>query len=360
MTAISKLNMTSFRNIAAGTVCPSSEVNLFYGENGSGKTSVLEAIQTLATGRSFRASKLDPLIKIGTEELTVYTELVNGQRAGFSKQARRTALVMLDNDRVKSWENLARALPTLVLDSSTFQLVDGGPKIRRSYLDWGVFHVEPSFIVSWRKLMRCLSHRNHLLKSKAVDREELQAWTAEFSSRSVEVDHHRRLYLESLLPYFQRVLTNLIPSLAPAIELVYQRGWDPDEELSMLLSRSVETDRRYGATQSGPHRAEISIKLNGIKASDLLSRGQAKLLVIALKIAQGQLLADDSGHQCTYLVDDLAAELDSGNRASVLALLIEQKAQIFITAVNKSDILDGIDSSSLPATFHVERGTITA
>jgi DNA replication and repair protein RecF len=359
MTAISKLNITSVRNIASCSVFPSPRVNLFFGENGSGKTSVLEAIQTLATGRSFRSSKLEPLIKIGTEELTVYAELVNGQRAGFSKKARGSAVVMLDNDRVKSWEYVARALPTLVLDASTFQLVDGGPKIRRSYLDWGVFHVEPTFIVSWRKLMRCLSHRNHLLKSKSIDREELHAWTAEFSSRSNEVDQHRQLYLEALLPYFQRVLTNLVPHMAAAIELVYHRGWDPNEELDLLLARSVETDRRYGATQSGPHRAEISIKLDGLRASDLLSRGQAKLLVIALKVAQGQLLANDSGHQCTYLVDDLASELDSKNRAIVLALLIEQKAQLFLTAVNKSDILEVIDSL-LPATFHVERGIITA
>ena len=333
---------------------------MLYGENGSGKTSVLEAIQALATGRSFRSSKLDAIVKIGTEELTVYAELINGQKVGFSKKPRRPAVVMLDNDRVKSWEAVARTLPTLVLDASTFQLVDGGPKIRRSYLDWGVFHVEPSFIVSWRKLMRCLSHRNHLLKKKIKDQDELAAWTAEFCAISLEVDRQRQSYLASLTPYFQRVLTTLIPDIADGIDLSYQTGWPVEEDLSSVLSNSLESDLRYGATQFGPHRAEISIRHNGTRAVDLLSRGQSKLLVIALKISQGQMLVDQSEHQCTYLVDDLAAELDSKNRAAVLALLIQQRAQLFLTAVNKNDLLDGIDSSLLPATFHVERGIITA
>jgi DNA replication and repair protein RecF len=189
--------------------------------------------------------------------------------------------------------------------------------------------------------------------------DELRAWTAEFSARSEEVDAYRRAYLGKLGPYFQQVLTTLIPGMANAIELVYQRGWDGEAELLSILARTQELDRKYGATQSGPHRAEIAIRHNGVRASELLSRGQAKLLVIALKISQGQLLANTSGYQCIYLADDLAAELDQKNRATVLSLLVSQKAQLFLTGVNKSDLLEGIDSSLLPATFHVERGTIT-
>ncbi len=359
MTAISKLNITAVRNIDSSSISPSASLNLFHGENGSGKTSVLEAIQTLATGRSFRASKLDPIIQLGAKELTVYAELTNGQKAAYSKSTRKPATVLLDSDRAKSWELVARALPTLVLDASTFQLVDGGPKIRRSYLDWGVFHVEPSFIGSWRNLMRTLTHRNLLLKQRSTNMEELAAWTKEFCVCSSEVDGHRQAYLEKLQPYFVRVLTTLIPSMAESIKLVYQRGWDTNQDLHSVLKLSIDNDRKYGATQFGPHRAEIAIRHDGIKAVELLSRGQAKLLVIALKISQGQMLADASGQQCIYLVDDLAAELDSSNRSAVLALLSSQQAQLFLTAVNKEDLLSVIDSSLLPATFHVERGIIT-
>jgi DNA replication and repair protein RecF len=360
MTGINRLNINAVRNIDSCTIDPSPSINLIHGENGSGKTSVLEAIQTLATGKSFRSSKLDTLVKIGCDELTVYAELIHGHRVGFSKKLKQPATIVLDGDKTKSWEHVARALPTLVLESSSFQLVDGGPKIRRSYLDWGVFHVEPNFIVCWRKLMRCLTHRNKLLKQRSVNEDELSAWSNEFCICAAEVDRLRSSYLAKLVPYFDEVLKKLVPETAGEFQLVYQRGWDVDEDLGLVLRRSHDLDRKYGATQSGPHRAEIAIRVDGVRAADLLSRGQSKLLVIALKISQGQFLADSSGHQCSYLVDDLAAELDLKNRGLVLSLLISQGAQLFLTAVNKADLLDGLDSSLLPATFHVERGIITS
>ncbi len=321
---------------------------------------MLETIHTLATGRSFRTPKLDSLIQLGKHELTVFAQLINGQKVGFSKQLRKPAQVVVDSDKVRSWELVARALPTLVLDASAFELVDGGPRIRRSYLDWGVFHVEPNFIGVWRQFMRCLGQRNHLLKTRSKKDEELEAWTVEFCSRADAIDLYRANYLEELLPYFSQVLDSLVPNLAPHLSLNYQRGWDSSENLAAVTDHSLASDFKYGATQHGPHRAEIALQFAGAKAAEVLSRGQSKLLVIALKVAQGMLLRKFTNRQCTYLVDDLASELDAKNRRLVLDLLISQECQLFLSAVSKYDLGEALDSSLHPATFHVERGIISA
>lgn len=360
MTAISSLSITSIRNIAASSIVLNPGVNLFHGENGSGKTSVLEAVYTLSTGRSFRTSKLDSLISHGKEESVVFAELQNGQRAGFSKHLRKSPELKLDNDRLTNWELVARSLPTLVLDTNSFQLIEGGPKIRRAFIDWGVFHVEPAFIGSWRRVKKCVAHRNLLLKSRRVDRQQLSAWNLEFVDCSNKVDEYRRQYLHDLAPYFQSTLEKLAPNLAHDFDLSYMRGWDEGEALIDVLDRTIESDSKYGVTQSGPHRAELQINIAGNKAVEVLSRGQLKVTVMSLKIAQGQLLSDKLDHSCNYLVDDLAAELDATHRESVLTQLIEQNGQVFLTAVEANDILPNLSNSANPTTFHVERGIIKA
>lgn len=358
MAAIKRLDITAVRNIETLSLDPVKGFNLFHGVNGSGKTSVLEAVHALATGRSFRSSRLDALVNQDSNNSVIFAEFGTGEKAGFSKSLRQTPEIKLNSNRLKNWEQIARLLPVLVLDSNAFQLVEGGPKARRAFMDWGVFHVEPKFVKSWRDVKKCIAQRNLLLKKRPIDRSLIGAWDNELCLCAEKVDIYRKAYIESYEPIFNSVYSDLAPETFDSLSLQYFRGWDKNKALAELLVENGEIDSRYGATQSGPHRAELVIKVGQEKAIDVFSRGQLKMLVMAMRIAQGKLLSLASNHICTYLVDDLAAELDTTNRSAVLEMLIDLNGQVFVTAVERHDIESCLPNEMPRATFHVERGTI--
>ncbi|MFT6293966.1 MAG: DNA replication and repair protein RecF [Glaciecola sp.] len=359
MTAISRLHVRAVRNIVDASIDPKAGFNLLYGSNGSGKTSILEAIHSLASGKSFRSGKLDLLVQHGSDKTLVFAELASGHKFGFSKSLKEPPQLKLDGDRVKNWESVALLLPLLVLDSNTFRLADGGPQVRRAFLDWGVFHVEPGFLANWRDVKRCIAQRNLLLRGRVFDSDQISAWDAHFARCSDYVDMSRKKYISLFFPLFTKIYSSLAPSLSEKLSFSYARGWDEGKHLEEVLVENQTLDFKYGATQAGPHRAEILLKFGKEKANDVLSRGQLKLLVIAMKIAQGELLNTLSSRRCSFLVDDLAAELDSTNRSKVLELLHAMQGQVFITAVERADIDTCLPDSASPTTFHVERGIIT-
>lgn len=359
MSEIRQLKITSVRNLQSAEIQASPTVNLLFGENGSGKTSFLEAIHLLASGRSFRSAKVDPLINHDAEAAVIYAELANGVQLGISKSRRQAHQLHFQGQVQRNWENVARQLPVQLLDSNSFLLLEGGPRSRRRFLDWGVFHVEPSFLENWRRSRKCLANRNHLLKQSRVDKQQIFAWDTELDEASSQIDRSRSNYLESLLPRFVQVYADLGGARADTLSIHYSRGWDSERPLAEVLAATVATDIRYGATQHGPHRAELDIRVGKNRAVDILSRGQQKVLVSALKLAQGDLLSRDLGQRCIYLVDDLPAELDQENRARVLDQLIGQGGQLFVTCVDESALQGSLSNVLEKTLFHVERGTIT-
>jgi DNA replication and repair protein RecF len=359
MSSISRLEITAVRNINVAKLEPGPSLNLLYGENGSGKTSVLEALHLLATGRSFRSAHTDQLINYAAKEAVVFAQLDNGHSAGMSRGKNERQQLKFDDQVQRNWDIVARALPVQVLDASSFLLLEGGPKARRRFLDWGVFHLEPTFVENWRRTRKCIANRNNLLKRANPDRSEISAWDRELSSAATLVDEARESYLTEFLPVFADIYKELAGDHPQDISLSYHRGWEKGKSLELALSQSISQDLRYKATQHGPHRADIDLKIGSRKALEVLSRGQQKILVSALKLAQGKLLSSVLGSHCIYLVDDLPSELDKANRASVLTKLIDLESQLFITCVELEAVTGVLPSGCEMATFHVERGTIT-
>lgn len=358
MSEITRLNITSIRNIQTVTIAPCPRINLFWGENGSGKTSILESIHLLATGRSFRSVRPQTLISEDSSEAIVYVELADGGRIGLSRRRRQPIKLKFQDQRQKNWENVARAIPVLVLDSNSFRLLESGPKVRRRFLDWGVFHVEPSFLAHWRTVNKCVANRNSLLRQSRLDKSQLEAWDTELIHAAIAVDMARTAYFTRLLPVFQNVYSTLGGEAIKKLTMRYDPGWDSALDFASVLSSGLEADLRYGATQNGPHRADIKVQIDKTPAVEFLSRGQQKILVSSLKIAQARILADATGRQSIYLVDDLPSELDKGNRLAVLKMLTQLGGQLFVTSIDLDAITIDVDQIE-KAVFHVERGTIT-
>lgn len=358
MSIIESLRINQVRNIAQLELDCHPQFTLIHGENGSGKTSILEAIHLLANGRSFRTSATESLINNDANEAVVFAQLAGGHRVGISRSRNDKKQLRLDESVQSNWDDVARLLPVLVLDASAFLLLEGGPRARRQFMDWGVFHVEPTFLTAWRRFRKSLANRNHLLKQPRPAFDQIQVWDKELITAAELVDQCRDQYLAALLPVFRSVYSDIAGERAMDLSITYYRGWDAEKSLAEVFVQSRDMDCKYRATQFGPQRADVTIKTGKHKALEVLSRGQQKLLVSALKIAQGQLLADSNGRHSVYLVDDLPAELDQGNRESVLATLAGLKSQLFVTCVDKDSFNSGQQKATEMASFHVERGKI--
>lgn len=355
-----RLNVTALRNLSAVTLSPSPRINILSGDNGSGKTSLLEAIYMLGLARSFRSSRLQPVIQYEQDALTIFGEFASasGSRClGVSRTRQGDFQIRIDGQTVRSAVQLAQALPLQLINPDSFRLLEGSPRIRRQFLDWGVFHVEPRFLQAWQRLQRALRQRNSWLRRGTIDAVAEAAWSRELSLASDEIDSYRRSYILALKPLFEATLAKLL--VLPDLALSYYRGWDKDRELSEVLSTSLVRDQQLGHTQAGPQRADLRLRVGAYNAVDVLSRGQQKLVVCALKIAQGYMVNQSRSGECVYLVDDLPSELDEHHRQSLCGLLEDLNCQVFITCVDDKILREGWQTDTPVAMFHVEHGQIS-
>jgi DNA replication and repair protein RecF len=234
----------------------------------------------------------------------------------------------------------------------TFRLLLGGPEERRRFLDWGVFHVEPSFAGLCQRYQRLLKQRNAGLRQPSTS--SLQAWENELALVGELINASRERYIAPLLPFVEALLHALLPGLSLTIR--FERGWQAGQSLEEALRASLRRDQGLGYTTKGPHRAELTFEQEEHNASQVLSRGQQKLLIIALQIAQSRHLASVIGKKCVYLIDDLAAELDAQNRNQLLTLLTSEGHQVFLTGVDVKGWQEQVcDRGQM---FHVEHGKV--
>ena len=352
--SITLLRANQVRNLSHVDIQPHSQLNIIHGENASGKTSLLEAIHLLSTARSFRTHRIQHVIQHDTDKLTVFARIQTGPHAhqlGIERSKRKTE-IRVDGQTIQQTSVLTRHLPLQLITPQVSSLLEQGPKLRRRFLDWGVFHVKHDYLANWRAFHRVLQQRNSALRQHLAN-SQITAWDKALVAAASEITQSRQAYLAGLLPILQAYSQTLIQQQP---ELGYQQGWPVEEPLDRLLVESLPRDRERGHTQYGPHRAELVFKFNGIPAQEVLSRGQTKLFISAMQLAQVSHLARETGVQCVIMVDDLAAELDRNKRSALLKLLLATQAQVFIT-VTEPNLLD-IDPAQGHKMFHVEQGRI--
>jgi DNA replication and repair protein RecF len=359
--SLSRVSVTAVRNLHPVTFSPSPRINILYGSNGSGKTSVLEAIHLLGLARSFRSTRLNPVIQYEETVCTVFGQVALGDGAssnlGVSRERQGDFTIRIDGQNARGTAQLAEILPLQLINPDSFRLLEGAPKIRRQFLDWGVFHVEPRFMGTWQRLQKALRQRNSWLRHGTLDAVSQAAWDRELCLASAEIDEYRRNYIKALKPVFEQILGELLE--LEGLTLSYYRGWDKDRELNDVLAASLQRDQQMGHTQAGPQRADLRLRLGANNAADILSRGQQKLVVCALRIAQGHLVSQARRGQCIYLVDDLPSELDEQHRRALCRLLEDLRCQVFITCVDHELLREGWQTDTPVASFHVEQGRIT-
>lgn len=336
-------------------------LNVLYGQNGSGKTSLLEAIYYLSTGRSFKTATATRLIQKDQAMFSVVAQLeransrqipigVERNLAGLSKMR------MAEQD-VASHVELTALLPLRIINAQSHQLFEAGPIFRRKFIDWGLYYAEEAFVSCWRHYERALKQRNILLR-EAKPRREIAVWTAELAKYGLVLHQFRSAYVAKLNFAAAQIAKLLLAT--QDLEFCYKSGWNTEKSLAEALDEAIFSDLAAGYTQYGPHRADFDININSQSARHFLSRGQQKLLICAMILAQGMLLFEQTNKGLIYLIDDLPAELDVQSRHLLMSLLAKQQTQIFITAIEKEIVCDALQAESMPIMklFHVEHGKV--
>jgi DNA replication and repair protein RecF len=358
---IERLHIEGLRNLEYEVIFPGRGINIFFGANGAGKTSVLESISFLFTAKSFRTSRVSSLISSGAEYCCV--------RAVFeSKGDRREAALMrnktgfqssLDGERLGNLSTLSRLCPVLIFEPSTFDILRAAPVERRKVYEWMMFHVEHGYMDAWKSYFRVLEQRNQLLK-RNNDSAELNYWTQMLIEAGSKLTAMRSKHFDRFLEMLQnKYLGSDITGIGD-LEIRLRSGWSHGLSLQEVMHKNKTVDIRFGSTQAGPHRFDLYFSDKKKPLAEILSRGQSKIFISAFRLAQARYVSEVTGRQPLILMDDFLEELDPENTDMMLDVIRDQGFQCLVSTAKMPEKLDRMMSGrSLKAkVFHVEHGKI--
>ena len=413
---IERLQISHLRNLTQVSL-NTAACNVIIGANGSGKTSLLEAIFLLSRGKSFRHHQPKRYIQHHQNAATVHARLNDSTTLAIQKQVDATTVLRLNQTTVYNQSILTEQLPTLLIDPSTMDMLEQGSASRRQLLDWLVFHMKQGFHPQWVAYQRLLKQRNSLLKKSRqltqVQLTELKSWDKGLASHAALIHHYRELVFTEWQPYFAESIAQLLPAYAEQLSLSYNAGYDINIPLDIQLNERLEQDLQLGYTRIGNHRADVHVhwrssnlsepvnneadssaiteskivekidtaaKLPTIKeqAANVLSRGEKKLLITALRLSQLPLLLNDEKVLFTedkenrslshdvkaratpvVLLDDITAELDDRAIKILLTTLAQLPCQVFMTSLTDEILPLVHEYWSELNVFHVKQGEVT-
>lgn len=360
---LSQLNISNFRCLGDVQVALSDKFNLIFGENGGGKTSLIEAVYYLGFGRSFRTLSPKNIVRWGSEKFSLFGRLFGAEAdsvpIGIERCKEGQSRIRLRGKDVNSISELADVLPLQFFDYRVHHLIDGSPEIRRQFIDWGVFHVEhSSFLENWRKFGRLLKQRNAALKRRPFIKNQITLWDDVLATLAEDLTRYRQNYLKLWKPVFIEILHRLLHGeKITTLDFRFSPGWDQNMPLRVVLESSIEKDMQRGFTQFGPHRADLVFSMHHLPLKETLSRGEQKLFAIAMKIAQAVLLKKQMNKQCIFLIDDFNAELDRNYLSNLYRIFGEMGGQVFLTGADFNDSAQLLEQYPYKM-FHVKQGCI--
>ena len=350
---LSYLEGKNVRRIKTFCIYPTSGLNIIFGSNGSGKTTILEAIYLLGVGRSFRSYQIESVISFDQSQLNVVGKLEPLHRSSFKiglyKSPERTQM-RADGQLIKSNSQVAKLFPLLFFGPDSVRLLSEGGEARRRWLDWMVFHVEPNFQTVAKRYYRALKQRNIFLKDPHGSF-DYHVWDKELANSGEILAKFRLDHFSAIRLLVLQKIQDLLPF---EVQIDYLRGWPTDVTLLDSLDKARSRDSHMGYTSVGPHRGDLRFIINKRRAKEVLSRGEIKLLVATMQLAQAAYCLKKRETKPVILIDELSSELDEVNRLKFLMELQECGVQIFITSVEKTLFPTGGTNKM----FHMEQGQI--
>lgn len=359
---LESVEVRNVRNIQYESFRLQPSLNLVLGPNGAGKTTFLECIYLLIRGRSFRPGQLNALMSADKQEMLVTAVSRTEKRSfrlGISKSRNDKVRMRLNGADIRQISQIAALVPTQTFLPDLSELVFGTPRVRRSWLNWSVFHTNNRFMDMHRSFLRVLHQRNQAVQQRASD---LGVWTEQFVKKALEVTAIRETHLQGLNEHFQQTLSSLAPDLN--LSLNYECGWS-ENSLLEALKQDMAREQKYGHTRLGPHRADIRLQVHSVHgevlegpALRILSRGQGQTVACAMKLAQLDYLRE-RGVQCVVLLDDATSEMDLNYTRRFFNQINPTGSQIIATGTKNDNLLGAILPPDVkPNVIHLDEGKI--
>lgn len=358
------LAVSNFRNLVQSQFHFHPRANLIVGDNGQGKTNLLEAIYFLATTKSFRTPRVANLVRLNEPNLFVRGTL---EKSGLQKilsvglqsaQERRREL-RINEERVPLQKYVSE-LPLFAYSASRLEIVRGNPEERRRFLDRGIAAVEPGYLQDLTRYNRALEQRNALLQkvaNRSASETLLDTWDQELIAAAEPVIRSRAHYTSRLLDEFRSIVTAHRYHV-DALQITYQpAAFDPadPENPREVLRRYRRRELAAGFTLVGPHRDRVLFELEGRPAGDVLSSGEVKMTVLFLKFAKIAIYRGRFEDSPLFLLDDLDAELDLGIMERMIEYL-DGSVQLFTTSAKEP--LFSLLSLGQHRRFTLEQGSL--
>jgi DNA replication and repair protein RecF len=360
--AIESLTARGFRNLAPSEVLLGPRFNVVAGDNGQGKTNLLEAIYVVATSRSFRTSKPLEMVAHDAEACSVRARIredqVREQVVGIRRGARE---VRVDGKRTATLAEYALLTPVVVFHPGSLQLSMGAGSERRRLMDRLALYRSPASFGDTDAYTKAMRGRQRVLETRGEASRDLEHWEELVVRHGIAVTSARSAAVQALAPVAQRVFESIGPE-GLILAVRYQPGAPASPEaFQQGLVANRTRDRARGSATVGPHRDDVLLELGGRVVRGIASQGQHRAVVLALELAEFQLVAEARGVQPILLLDDVSSELDRARMQALTRALGTQTGQVVLTTTRPEliETLEGFGEDSR-RDFCVAGGTITA
>lgn len=339
---LERLHLNNFRLFKDNLFEFGDGANLILGKNGTGKTSILEAINVLFSGNSFRTKETKTCINSDSSFF-----LVSGMGTVSGKNLTLSVENKFDQ-RIKSQRKLEGRVVRKeelsymqVILAKHLRMIEGEPEIRRDHFNELMFHVKPSSKALHSKYSKALKQRNKALK-RGLPQKEISLWSSELSSIGLDLSMEQysffKEYKEEVKNYLEEVTSRGSFKFLEDTSISFTKGWERSLKLSDSLKSSLDKDRALGYTTKGPHRMDFTFSIKKKKAAAQLSRGQLKILILLTFLSNLNLLDGPNSRESILLIDDLGSELDITNLTEILKEILRLKNQIILTGIEGEEM----------------------
>ncbi len=336
-TRIEELATRSFRNLAPTDLSPGPRFNVVSGENGQGKSNLLEAIHLTGTLTSFRGAAADELVQHGAESATLGLKIAGSPLPRTLKvrlSRERGRAVLLDGKRPRSALAYQEVARMVLFHPGELELAQGAPEARRTLLDRILAELDPTYGVTHASYVKALRSRNRLLKADVIDRRAIAAFDPVLASAGAVLGRARASLVEGLAPVAERAFAEIIGEEVPLTIAFAPRVAPEEAALLAALARSFDKDLARGFTAEGPHADDVALEVAARGAKHNASQGQHRAIVLALKVAELEILTASKSRVPVLLLDDVSSELDRTRSARFFALLSRLGGQVFLTTTH--------------------------